>query len=954
MTDWLEMIWKNSLAGTVFIFMILVIRYLTKNYSKIYVRILWIMLLLELLAPPITKSPINTFRNLDLAANINQQEQKDDDKTEEQTVTNIATQKQQTIMKDSFSYEIQANKIQENTNLFTWNYANRENQEHLISNSNFEKMSMELSQKENTSDNLLTQKNTTNLTILLSFLWIAGATFVSMTYLEQYISLKNKIFAAIRVESKVWVCENTDMPFVMLGIPSNIYLPLNLKGKAREHVLAHEQQHIKNFDPWLKFLALFATIIHWFNPFVWLAFFLFGKDLELYCDECVLRRKSLEERKEYSQNLLNFSLKANRLSPILYFGESDTKSRVKHILYRKKTKVVAAIALCLVLAGCGVTFLTASKETSNTKDNENLLDTSNWSSWYYTDVVGKEGEGITSINGVNLETLLSEADDYTDNGADDWYFSLPWISFLEEYEFIIKHFMDSEDSDGQAAWLEINKKQEELNTAIYLIGQTDHSLIYSGDWGNNIIVKTFDNTNIYAEIAIISSAPSTPCYLETDFDKDGDLELAIITYTGTGTGISLQDLYLADKSSDGLWCLYHLSQATYLSAILPRCGTEYLEDGVCFQLDGQSVSEKHILEAEMLQKSGTQEQGYYTLGNFISFEYTLDNEISLIAKVYYEDEDIFPAFDHAAGYLKVQVEYMGNGNWNLEQCEFNPLEMEETEIQPTVKPPNYTKTIYHSGGGYELKNYEIKYLWADKLATAEDHRESDYEDLPWVIYANTQEGDPEYLNTLACLIDETEHFKVYSVNYGASTIVQISDGAVVLAEDTLLYSAVSSQEQKKPICLEADFDQDGENELAIITYTDQGNDIFRDGIYINCLYMVDKYNDAWYMHTLSDSDHADLLNAHYSSESNKNSVSLFLDGNMIDEISIAEETGEYKVGRHFSVEFLKNNQIELKTRVVYNLSGTHDHIVGDIVGTLSYDGSGEWSLENVHFQPFEE
>lgn len=139
-----------------------------------------------------------------------------------------------------------------------------------------------------------------NLSIAEIFfaLWGLGAITLAIITLTEWLRLKKKVKSAVRIRRDVWSTAQISTPFVMPGLPSRIYIPQGLDKEADqlEDILKHERRHIRNRDPWIKCFTALVLLLHWFNPFVWLAYRLMNRDMEMYCDECVLRGKGIEEK----------------------------------------------------------------------------------------------------------------------------------------------------------------------------------------------------------------------------------------------------------------------------------------------------------------------------------------------------------------------------------------------------------------------------------------------------------------------------------------------------------------------------------------------------------------------------------------------------------------------------------------------------------------------------------
>lgn len=193
-----------------------------------------------------------------------------------------------------------------------------------------------------------------NVTMILTALWLAGVVALLAYSIYQEIRLRRLLSTATRLEQNIYQSEAVRSPFV-LGIRHPIiYIPYDLKGRALDYVLAHERHHLRRHDHLIRRLALVLLAVHWFNPLVWLAFYLMGKDMELSCDEGVLEF-TCTERAGYSDALLYFATKQNNrdfAAAPLSFGETAVKTRIKNALGWNSPKVwVSALAagLCLVL-----------------------------------------------------------------------------------------------------------------------------------------------------------------------------------------------------------------------------------------------------------------------------------------------------------------------------------------------------------------------------------------------------------------------------------------------------------------------------------------------------------------------------------------------------------------------------------------------------------------------------
>ena len=184
--------------------------------------------------------------------------------------------------------------------------------------------------------------------------WILGI-FGMLSYsIISLWKLKKKLKTAVWERENIYRIEKLQSPFVYGIFRPRIYLPEMMEHREMNYVLLHEQIHIKRGDHIYRMLAYLALCIHWFNPLVWVAFSISGRDMEISCDESVIQKMGNCVKKEYSASLLNLACGDKIVKGIpLAFGESDTGSRIKHILkYKKPARAigVATAAVCVILA----------------------------------------------------------------------------------------------------------------------------------------------------------------------------------------------------------------------------------------------------------------------------------------------------------------------------------------------------------------------------------------------------------------------------------------------------------------------------------------------------------------------------------------------------------------------------------------------------------------------------
>ena len=211
---------------------------------------------------------------------------------------------------------------------------------------------------------VLTSANPLQIWIpILNIIWLIGVGALLLYTAVSYWRLCRKVDTAVRYKDNIFQSENVSSPFVLGIIKPRIYLPFNMNGQDLEHVVAHEQAHIRRKDHWWKPLGFLLLTIHWFNPLMWLAYVLLCRDIELACDEKVIKELGNEQRADYMQALVACSVNRRMIAACpLAFGEVGVKERVKSVMNYKKPAfwvIIIAVIICVGVAAC---FLTNPKQ----------------------------------------------------------------------------------------------------------------------------------------------------------------------------------------------------------------------------------------------------------------------------------------------------------------------------------------------------------------------------------------------------------------------------------------------------------------------------------------------------------------------------------------------------------------------------------------------------------------
>jgi hypothetical protein len=188
--------------------------------------------------------------------------------------------------------------------------------------------------------------------------------------------LKNKMKSAVLVEDNIYEANNIQSPFVLGLLKPKIFIPAGLASREYEYIIYHEKTHIRRRDHIIKFAAYITLCLHWFNPLAWTAFLLMGVDMEMSCDEHVLKEIGTETKADYSRSLLAMAAGRHIIggSP-LAFSEGGLKTRVKNVLKYKKTPWIIGIAAVALTAALSVGLILNRADSTVEDGGENIQET---------------------------------------------------------------------------------------------------------------------------------------------------------------------------------------------------------------------------------------------------------------------------------------------------------------------------------------------------------------------------------------------------------------------------------------------------------------------------------------------------------------------------------------------------------------------------------------------------
>ena len=275
---------------------------------------------------------------------------------------------------------------------------------------------------------------------VLSMIWLAGAAGLYAFGIGNYLRFCRKLRYAWKVKGNVYLLDHIDTPFAAGILRPRIYLPSDLPREQAAYIIAHERCHIRRLDLLTRGLSFAALCLHWFNPLVWLAFVLSGRDMEMSCDEAVIRQLGPDIRRAYSQSLLNLSA-GGRLfhGAPLTFGEGNTGSRIRNLArWRKPTIGVSVVCLALslaILAACGL-----NPSVSNTEATQTSTTSSPQPEWTQEEAMTRCREVLDQVQNSEGYQILTYQENWGEMALNDtsvssfWKSGEHWLSMSRVHE----------------------------------------------------------------------------------------------------------------------------------------------------------------------------------------------------------------------------------------------------------------------------------------------------------------------------------------------------------------------------------------------------------------------------------------------------------------------------------------------------------------------------------------
>ena len=383
-----------------------------------------------------------------------------------------------------------------------------------------------------------------------SWIWLVGVLALLIYSVVTLVGLKRKLKCAGHERDNIYIAENLTTPFVCGFLAPKIYLPSALEGEEKAYILLHEQIHIKRGDHIVKLLGYLALCMHWFNPLVWAAFFLSGRDMEMSCDEAVIRKMGSDVKKEYSASLLNLATGRRIIGGVpLAFGEGDTGGRIKNVLRYKKPAVALICAAVIVIAAAAAVLLANPRKIS-----------------------ASEGAGMTGgVEQTVKETLHGAAGEYGGTGQENEADN----AGQEDGEAA-----DSRQEEPMTGTLEIrmlSEKEPKTITAYALQKDDGEWIVYNG-WEDGIDPLVFAENCVYK----VNTSMETIDYEAVSYKEFMDfLEIEDFRFS---IRIAFMDNVIVEASKISIYGEYGISY----EAKLPDYGYQYM-----LELAGEDMLDKY-------------------------------------------------------------------------------------------------------------------------------------------------------------------------------------------------------------------------------------------------------------------------------------------------------------------------------------------------------------------------
>ena len=491
-------------------------------------------------------------------------------------------------------------------------------------------------------------------------IWLVGVCvfmlYSAVTALRLNRRIRDSFGVCLNKKERIVELEGIGSPFLWGILHPTIYVPTDMAEKERTYIIAHEACHRRRMDHLVKMAIYGMTVLHWFNPFVWMAYSFCCKDMEMSCDEIVLERSEKSIRKAYAESLLKYAAKQSGYVMMpLTFGEPSVRSRIEHVLrYRRKGIVLSGLAIILSIMVAAGLLLRPDEDRAADADTKAVVPGDVETDRDTVVTSGSEqGQEIASLT--DQEEELAYLTDPVpgrpcgDPAMNGWN--------LDQWKDLRSQF---------STWSYV--PDPDMEDLTYLLENTEHYKLYgSGDYERMLL----EYEGQYAEIFY----PYTSNYMipvdmvEYDYDSDGTPELSMKLQIKHGTGIYIDSFFMADMASDGLY-VYQFLEEDIIAQLNKHLAYERKEQGMQALVDGS------IAGPLLNDVPGQRPYERVSIGNQIWFYLRDTNvQVSALLEFYTDDETDF-VFDSNDYDIRANVSYQDGGRIVLTEYESRNTEVE--------------------------------------------------------------------------------------------------------------------------------------------------------------------------------------------------------------------------------------------------------------------------------------
>lgn len=555
-------------------------------------------------------------------------------------------------------------------------------------------------------------------TFIAAYVWILGILILAFYAVFSYWRIRRKVRVSLQTDRGIWLCDDIDTPFILGVIYPRIYVPSSMEQGNLTYVAAHEKAHLKRKDHLWKPFGFLLLMIYWFNPLIWIAYILFCRDIELACDERVIKEMSLTEKKAYSKALLESSVSRHLIAACpLAFGEVGVKKRIRSVLNYKKPAfwvILAALLACILVIVC---FMTDPEEEiqlfgSRYSVTEMLYDAPQYSFTYSLETAPEYT--LTADHILMERGGIGSGDAWTDVGGlkEMSYSRQELYDFFEPLNNQAHEVLDQvkacwrADSHGTSErfYLVMQTKKEEVLLAVghgrehvrwlWKLQQKSGSYDYE-----DLKQKIDDMGGRNAQIFALYEVDNIPAYLLIGYEAKGNLGLATFVYDAVEGeyvikarrdfgGASLYSMTIQQEAGLNQSITVALSQRSDLAEVTAGYGEETMSQGV-----GTSPALTVFEWGEILPEDAVVDVRFYDAGS---------EELDRVDGPAMEDEKEKLTSEAE---LPGNQQYLKNIDWESFQTKIEPDEALAVEKYYPVLIGDEFTWIYRSGDGEEPDTY---------------------------------------------------------------------------------------------------------------------------------------------------------------------------------------------------------------------------------------------------------